>query len=32
MFGTLKPGELEYLDNKIRFKEYPAKVDNFIGR
>ena len=32
IFGTLKPGELESLDTKARFKEYPAKVDNFIGR
>lgn len=23
---------MEHLDEKSRFKEYPAKVDNFIGR
>ncbi|CDW71451.1 UNKNOWN [Stylonychia lemnae] len=32
IFGTLKQGDLEWLDPKPRFKDYPAKVDNFIGR
>jgi hypothetical protein len=32
VFGPLKEGKLEPLDYQARFKEYPAKVDNFIGR
>jgi hypothetical protein len=32
VFGPLKEGEVTYLDPSQRFKEFPAQVDNLIGR
>jgi hypothetical protein len=32
LFGPLKEGDLESLDAKARFCEFPAKVDNYVGR
>jgi MoxR-like ATPase len=32
IFGPLKDGDVEIIDHQPRFKEYPSKVDTFIGR
>lgn len=32
MFGPLNQGSLVVVDKQARFKEFPARVDNFIGR
>ena len=32
IFGPLKAGSIDVMDELPRFQEFPAKVDNFLGR